>query len=81
MSYSIPVFTRPFLLPEVVKIDNAVIEIRMGSDFVDFKVLPRPTTKDAALRELRLCRERHVSDCFRLRLEDWNTGTNEIVEV
>lgn len=72
----------------VMKIDNAVIQIfsRAGCApdepgfFEDFKVLPRPTSKDAALKELRLAKARWMSDCFRLKLEDWNTCETEIIE-
>jgi hypothetical protein len=80
MNYSIPVFSRPFLIPG--NVDNAVIEIaiRETGEFEDFKAV-RPVTRESALKELKRIRAAYPQDRFRLRLEDWGGAVpNEIIE-
>lgn len=66
---------------------NAIVQIytRAGCApdepgfFEDFKPV-RVKSKEAALRELAFTRSCNSSEHFRLKLEDWNTGTTEIIE-
>lgn len=70
-----------------MKISNAVIQIysRLGCApdengfWEDFKSI-RPVTREKAMAELRLAKAQWASDCFRLMLEDWNTGQTEIIK-
>lgn len=70
-----------------MRVDNAVIEIlteecvnEIGPVWVDFTVLPRPISKNAALKKLAFISSLNKSEHLRLRLEDWNTGETEIIE-
>ncbi len=70
------------------EIDNVVVQIfsRFGCApdepgyFEGFQSYRKLTRKQALLK-LAFTRAAYPSDCFRLRLEDWNTGETEIVEV
>lgn len=70
-----------------MKISNAIVQIysRLGCApdesgyFEDFQPF-RGLTRKEALLKLAFARATHPSDCFQLKLEDWDTGETEIIK-